>query len=434
MPRLIGRESEIDALRAAFTAVTSAPAARTVAIIGAAGSGKTALTGALEELVAPSALVVSANAHPLDRVLPNALFERFGGDVVDRIERTTRERPAVLIVRDAQFADDESLVRLAALRGELAKRPLLIVVTSTNDDERILPFEVDAQITLGELDAASAMSLAREHYPAASQSVLDAIVATGRGVPYELVTIAAAAARRGVTAPAAVDFSARAAIAKELATLPDQVRTSLQSSSLLAERIEPRLFEIESLDTFLALDHPLTMAAISETIAMKIPLRRRIIGALERRGTRTLRERLLFADQVAASGDRALARRVLLDLAFTAEAERNPRALVWASERHIELGEPPDDRFIDFYNNFFKALMETHAFSRAESVAAHALSEAQHRELRGLGTLAANLVEAQWTVERPDAARASYERYARAFDDPNDLRALREAAPWLNPV
>jgi hypothetical protein len=44
------------------------------------------------------------------------------------------------------------------------------------------------------------------------------------------------------------------------------------------------------------------------------------------------------------------------------------------------------------------------------------------------------LVQAQWTGERSEAAKASYERYARAFDDPKDLELLREAAPWLNAV
>jgi len=434
MPRLIGRESEIAGLRAAFTAVTSASAAHTLVVIGAAGSGKSTLASALEELAAPQALVVRASAQPFDRVLPFALLERLGTDIHDRLDRATRERPAVLIICDAQLADDESLASLTAYRRALANRPLLLVFTRTEDDERVLSIEADSQIILGELDASSAAALAREYYPASSQSVFDAIVANARGIPYEVVTLAMAAARRGATTPEAVDLSARAAIAKELAGLPSQQRTALQFLSLLSEPVDATLLELEVPDAFPLLDHALTTAAISETIAMKIPLRRRIIGALERRGVRTLRERLVFAEQAASSGDRVLAQRVLLDLAFAAAGERNPRAVIWASERHLELGEPPDDRLIDFYNNFFAALMEARAFARAESVAAHALSEAQYRGIRGLGTLAAHLVQAQWTVERPDAARASYERYARAFEDPKDLEALREAAPWLHPV
>jgi ABC-type cobalamin/Fe3+-siderophores transport system ATPase subunit len=434
MPRLIGRESELTALRAAYATLTSTQRAHTLVITGAAGSGKTTLTYALEEMVTPAALVVRATAQPFDRVLPFALLERLGSDLHERLDRATLDRAAVVIVRDAQFADDESRASLAAYRRALANRPLLLVLTRSDDDDRSLPIDIDMEISLGELDSRSAHELAREHYPQASQSVLDAIVANARGIPYELATIAAAAARRGAANPAAVDFSARAAIAKELAAMPAQQRSALQLLSLLAEPVEPAIIEVEAPDVTLQMDHVLTAAAISETIAMKIPLRRRIIGALDRRGVRTLRERLVFAEQAVSSGDRALAQRALLDLTSAAAAEHNGRAVTWAAERHIEIGEPPDDRLIDFYNNFFAALMETRAFARAESVAAHALSEAQHRGLRGLGSLAAHLVQAQWTGERSEAAKASYERYARAFDDPKDLELLREAAPWLNAV
>jgi AAA ATPase domain len=434
MPRLIGRESELTELRAAYATATGTPAARTLVIAGAPGSGKAALTHALEEIASPEALVLRVTAQPFDRVLPFALLERLGNDLHERLDRATQERPAIVIVRDAHLADDESLASLMAYRRALANRPLFLVFTRTDDDDRDLPIEADTQLSLGELDPRSAVELAREHYPQASQSVLEAIVANARGTPYELITIATAAARRGTTSPDAVDPSARAAIAKELGTLPVQQRTALQLLALLSEPAEQALFELELPDVFLQLDHSLTTAAISETIAMKIPLRRRILAVLERRGVRTVRERLLFANQAAASGDRALAQRVFLDLAFAAAGERRARAVIWASERHLEMGEPSDDRLTDFYNNFFAALMETRAYARAEAVAAHALSEAQHRGLRGLGSLAAHLVQAQWTVERPEAARASYERYARAFDDPKDLELLREAAPWLNAV
>jgi predicted ATPase len=434
MPRLIGREGEIAWLRAAYAAVARDSVARTLVITGAAGVGKTALTNALEEIANPAASIVRASAQPFDRVLPFALLERMGGDVYDRLDRATQERPVVVIVRDAQFADDESLASLMAYRRTLAKRPLLLVFTRTDDDQRELPIDDDARISLAELDARDAAALAREHYPDASQSVLDAIVANAHGIPYEVVTIASAASRRDATSAEDVDVSARAAIAKELGALPPAQRIGLQMLSLLPEPIDPTLFEADLPEVFLQLDHPLTAAAIHETIAMKIPLRRRIIGALERRGERTLREHLILADQAASSGDRPLAQRVLLDLALASAAARNPRAVVWASERHLEIAEPPDDCFIDFYNNFFAALMETRAFARAEAVVAHALSEAQHRELHGLGSLAAHLVQAQWMVERPEAAKASYERYARALQDPSDLEQLRAAAPWLNPV
>jgi hypothetical protein len=281
--------------------------------------------------------------------------------------------------------------------------------------------------------------LASKHFPDAASEVLDAIVANARGVPYEVVAIASAAARRRSSEADAVDRSSRIAIAKELASLPADQRGALQMLSLFSEPIEAALLGSPVPDSVyirndagvVRFDHALTSAAIMETIAMKIPLRRRIIGAIERRGLRTIRDRLALAEQSLASGDGAFARATLLDLAFAANAEHLTRAVIWASERHLELGEPPDERFGEFYTNFFQALMEAHAFARAESVAALALSEAQHRELPHLGALAAQLVQAQWSVERHEAAKASYERYASAFEDPHDLQVLRNAAPWL---
>jgi hypothetical protein len=178
------------------------------------------------------------------------------------------------------------------------------------------------------------------------------------------------------------------------------------------------------------LGHALTTTAIAETIAMKIPLRRRIIGALERRGLRNVRERVMFADQLLTSGDSVRLRAALLDVALLAKSERLSRVVICASEHHLEHGEPPDERFIEFYGNFFEALMEAREHARAEAVAAHALSEAQHRGISPLGEFAANLVRAQWMVDRQDAARASYERYARAFEDPRDLQILYDLAPW----
>jgi HD superfamily phosphohydrolase YqeK len=75
--------------------------------------------------------------------------------------------------------------------------------------------------------------------------------------------------------------------------------------------------------------------------------------------------------------------------------------------------------------------MDAQRYERAEAVVAHALSEAQRRHLRGVASLAAQLIEAQWAVNRQDAAHASYERYVAAFTDADDRALLRAAAPWL---
>ncbi|HUA09554.1 MAG TPA: ATP-binding protein [Candidatus Acidoferrales bacterium] len=395
MPQLFGREAEIGELRAAYAAVTSTPASRIIILDGAPGSGKSALADRLEELAAPSASILRARAYPIDRFFPLAVAERLASDLREHLERTTRERPAVVIVTDAQCADEESLEHLVALARELHERPLLVVLAHAGD-ERAWTIAGDATIALRELDDAGARALARAHYAGANGRVLDAIVANARGIPYEIVTIAGAAARRKAEEPDAVDLSSQAAIAKELAALAPAERTARQMAALLSE---PN-------------DHALTAGAILETIPMKIPLHRRILAAMERRGVRTVRERFAFAQQAIASADKALAQRALCDLAFAANEQHCARAVIWASEHHLELGEPPNERFVEFYSGFFNALVDTASYPRAESIAAHALSEAQRRGLRGLGALAAQLISAQESAGRPDAARSSRKRYA----------------------
>lgn len=438
MPQLVGRESELATLRALYTDAGTARAPRLLIISGPSGIGKTALANALDEFAAPQSLVLRATAYPLDGLIPLSLSARLP-NLFERVELATREQPAVIVVDDAHFADEESLEQISVITRQLSNRPILVVLVRDDEDERTLAFQPNVTISLREIDAQAARALASDYFPGASFDVLDAIVANAHGVPYEVIAIAGAAGRRLASEQSSVDRSSRTAIARELTTLPAVEREALQMLALSSEPIETSLLE-SALPNSIYLrrdgdavhfDHPLTSAAIVETIAMKIPLRRRIIGAIERRGIRSIRDRLALAEQSLASGDGAFARATLLDLAVAANAEHLVRVVICASERHLELGEPPDERFSEFYTNFFQALMEAHMFARAESVAALALSEAQHRGLPHLGPLAAQLVRAQWSVERHEAAKASYERYARAFEDPHDLQLLRNAAPWL---
>ena len=278
MPQLVGREPELTKLRSAYTNAATARAPGVVVVAGPGGIGKSALTHALEEFAGSQALVLRAVAYPFDRLIPFALSARLPS-LFEHVDRATRERPAVVIIDDAHYADDESLVQIAAMTQELSNRPLLVVLARDDEDERALPIAADATISLSELDSDSSYALARSQFPTATPDVLDAIVANAHRVPYELITIAGAAARRGVTEPGAVDRSSRAAIAKDLAALPAPERLALQMLALLPEPREPAL--LESPPPNFPIDHSLTAAAIVETIAMKIPLRRRIIGAIE---------------------------------------------------------------------------------------------------------------------------------------------------------
>ncbi|MGC2130140.1 MAG: ATP-binding protein, partial [Candidatus Aquilonibacter sp.] len=85
MPQLVGRESELTELRAAFTNAATARTPRLLTISGAAGVGKSALADALEEFAAPQSLVLRAAAYPFDRLIPFSLSARLP-NIVERVE------------------------------------------------------------------------------------------------------------------------------------------------------------------------------------------------------------------------------------------------------------------------------------------------------------------------------------------------------------
>jgi AAA ATPase domain len=447
MPSLVGRERELRAALSAYAGARDASSATTLLVGGPSGIGKSALADAFADAVTSQSCVFRVRAYQRESTVPAALANRLPAELEQTLASQTST--VVLVVDDAHWSDPESLERLAEITRRFSDRAFAIVFTHCDENARELPFSIDRRILLGELGTVAARSLARALY-AAGDDVLDAIVQAGRGIPYELVTIASAAQRRGVTDGRSVDHSARAAIARSLSAMPAEQRTFLQLLSLLHEPVEIELAGrllpgggnvdafIAALDdeyllrdgAYLHFRHELTASAILETIAMRIPLHRRILDAIERGGTKRIEDRQLFAEHALASGDQALARSVLLELAFFAARAAQAHAVIWASERFMRLDEPPAEQFVDFYAQFFTALTETKQNQRALSIASHALSEAQRRGLRGLGTLAGQLVLAQWSVDRHDAARASYERYTRAFIDPTDLEKLREAAPW----
>jgi hypothetical protein len=443
---LLGRERHLAAARSAFERARESRTCRFLRIHGPSGIGKSALLAAFERVVASDALVLHAAGRRIERIVPFTLANRLSPQLHATIERETHERPVLLAIDDAHWADDASLESITAIASRFTDRALLIAVVSADVDARELPAPSD-RIAVEELEAGVAEQLARAVYPDAPHTVIGAIVARAGGIPYELIALARAAVRDGAREAEALALSSRAAIARRLTVLPPEQRMFLQTLSLLPEpfdralvlELQPDRFALDRLTPeflrddgeALSFQHALTASAIFETIAMKIPLHRRIIAAIERRKATRLEDRILLAEQALASGDRRFAQSVLIELAFAAHAEHMTWATIWASEHHLEIGEPESARFIAFYGQFFAALMDSKQYARVEAIVAHALSEGQRRGLDGLGALAAQLVLAQWAVERTEVARASYERYAQALTDPRDLQQLRDAAPWL---
>lgn len=478
MPVLIGREREIATALDLFGTAASTPVPRLLIVEGRSGIGKSAFIEALAERLGGQALVVSTAAYRIQGAVPLSAVSRLVGRIshvlgddaqsyfagkeakddpalalLSSLESITLERPVVLIVDDAQWADAESLNALASLSPTLASRPLLVVLARRDDEAmRDLSVVPDENIVLDPLDASSARQLVLQSFADASPTVVDAIVKHADGFPIDVIALAEAAAETHATGAGDVDLSTRAVIAKRIQGLNSGLRTFLQILSLLPDPIEhslltrlyPNHVELDEYirqssgrylvqeKSTLRFRHALVGEAVLETIPVKIPLHRRIIEAISRAVPLRIEDKLLIAEQAFAAGDSTLAQATFLDLAFEANDRNLVRMTISASERHSELGEPPDESFLRFYGNLAKALTYVSLHRRAEAVILHALDEARRRRIDHLGGLAAQLVLAQCFGDRFASAKLSYAKYSSLLTTPEDLATLHAAALWFH--
>lgn len=416
MAPFVDRTAELTAIDAALAEAGAHQRALVVALEGPYGIGKSALLDEYLERVSARARTARVQAQRLDRLGTGTLEADVlaGAEVVGVDNAQWLNRPC----RD---------VLLRAMR----ERQLRLLLLAYDDGPPAIAVPIDVRIVLEPLAPEDIARIAGSRESARR----------AHGSPYEAAMLAK-------LDPQAVS-SARA-VAQFISQLPPHARTLAQMLSLIASPVDPSFMQaiapdarernaalellaplLKMRDGNVEFDHALTASAVAETIPMKIPLHRRIIAAIERTGVESLPQRMLLVEQLLGSGDRAQAQAHALELAFEAERVNAPHAQLWASSRHLELGEPPSGQFLKFYVQFITALIAQHEFERAEAVASHALSEAQRHDVVGIVPLAARLIQAQWAQDRQTAAHASYERYAQALTDQNDLAQLRAAAPWL---
>ena len=475
MAQLIGREREMASALDLFRVAKTTPVPRVLLVEGASGIGKSAFVGELAARLRPEAVVVKTAAFRIQSTVPFAvasrlcaqIAEELGGDLArylpgeqaDKglellalLEGVTLDRPVVLVADDVQWADAESLEAISRSILALASCPLFVIVSQRDDEGPVAePFDIDGTIVVRPLDATSARRLALECFPSAAPEVADAIVARAEGMPIDILAISEEASHMGAKGAEDVAMSTRAVIAKRIRSSNAALRNFLQISSLLPEPIEYGLLarlwpDSKQLNAFiqaserylvqegdtLGFRHAIVGEAIVETIAVKIPLHRRIIEAVSTVPELRIQDRLLISEQALAAGDRQLAQESLLALALFANDGNLVRMAIDASEKHMELGDPPDATFITFYENFAKALTFVSMNSRAERVISHALLEARRRNLAGVGSLVAQLILAQWYDDRQEAAIITYKHYLSEFHDPLDLVMVQAAAMWFH--
>jgi DNA-binding CsgD family transcriptional regulator len=476
MPALIGREREVATALGVFATVRTTPVARSLAIEGPSGVGKTALLSRLRDET-PDWIHVTAAAHRIQASLPMAVVRRLiadlrrvlgengakytagldgnaddGATLLRIIEGVTLDHPVFISVDDAQWCDEESAETLDSTLAALADRPIALVTTERTDpNEPLSTVQSDVRITLGPLGNRDASEAARSEYPEGNDEVVAAIVAHSGGHPIDLISLAQSARERGATTGDEVADSLRAVTVKHVQTLPVRIREFLQIISLLNEPIDYALLRrmwtddrvlvdliTEASERFLIQEgtnlrfsHAMLSDAVHETIPVKIPMRRRIIEALRSVPSPTLEDRLQIAEQAFAIGDRELAMDTLLHLALEATERGQVHLTINVAEQLRDAGEPRDEHFVPFYVGYGRALMFIDRLDRGVEVLQHGFEEATRRRLTGTSTLAAQLVLAQWFSDQHERALTNYEQFSSQFSAPQDRMALHAAAMWF---
>src|SRR5688572_11778832 len=160
-PRLIGRDAELDRLRAAMTATFEQRRCRAVLLIGEPGIGKSRLLEAAADLArGAGALVLEAAAYEAESIRPFALFvdalrklePAAAAAVFDRGDSSNRDRlferlaelvaeraatqPVVLKFDDLQWSDESSAAALHYVVRTSATLNVLVLLAARRDELR----------------------------------------------------------------------------------------------------------------------------------------------------------------------------------------------------------------------------------------------------------------------------------------------------------
>lgn len=441
---LIGRDAELKTLKAALQSASDGRLARAVRVIGVPGSGKTTLlANFLEQPEANGWLIAHVVCHRIQSALPLFLARRITKAIVQALESDAEryvsqldisaDSPAVfeeaflrvfegialdhrilIVIDDAQWADPQSCELISRTIATFAAHAI-VVIHAERSTERASEFDFrDVALPLGDLPEAAALTIARSIYPEANDAVASTILAHSRGNSLDLVTIAEAARERSAIDARDVGESTRRIVARDVALLDSDVRTFLQICSLLEEPIDIALLReifpkddlahlIESAssryinegDGALRFTHGIVMESVRETIPIEIPLRRRVIAALEALQNPDVEKLELLVEQARLSGDRSLEQSALGSLANAAMQKQMFSLAASAMERSLAISPPPLEQVVPFYSRLSQLLMVLGREHDGIRVCEAGLALARERGATGIGPLVVSLIIAK---------------------------------------
>ena len=281
---------------------------------------------------------------------------------------------------------------------------------------------------------------------------MDSIVNHGAGHPVDLLALVEAARENGATSASGVAMSMRAVVARDLALLDAKTREFLQICSLISEPIELTLLEeLFSRDSVLRLidaasgrylhqehdglyfSHAAAAQSVRETIAIDIPLRRRIISGLERLALPRFEDFERIAEQAEMCGDRALARKALVRMGTEAAKQSIVALAAGAFDRALDIAPPEPAETIPFYTRL--SMMYNLLGQEDDTIRVCEAGLAAAREegvSEGIGPLVASLLIARWHVGDVAAVDSLVERYVKELSLPEDRTQLLSSMAFLS--
>ncbi len=257
---LVDREAELSVLEEVWQEVVAGSGA-IVAVEGEAGVGKSRLAYELRHVAGPSAPWMTVQCSPMTSHVPFAPFmsapsppppaegrspeERRANQLQSMLEwvfRLAADRPGVLHIEDAHWADPSTGELLEQIADEVRGRRLLAVCTvRPTESQRWLTREDVRKVRLGALRGSDIRQLVSSvSGPTLSASTIDDIAERADGLPLFAEQLAAAM----VVAPnALVPVTLQASLMARLDQLGPDVRTLLQRGSAIGRDFDDDLLE-----------------------------------------------------------------------------------------------------------------------------------------------------------------------------------------------
>jgi DNA-binding CsgD family transcriptional regulator len=354
------------------------------------------------------------------------------------------DRNIAILCDDAQWLDTASASAFTLLLQKASTSCIALVVCERTPEE-VIRWDPSTEVELTAFDFSDSLRIVRHELPDGDPVVAEVIAHHAGGFPLEILSLCEEVRRGGQID---VERSLRSRTAKHLASLDVRTREFVQLCALLGDPLEHRLLShifpdsdelgrlVERADRYIVPDggdlrfhHSMLAQSVIQTIAVPIPLRKRIVEALQAMPDRELTDFERIADQAAACGDRRLQRDTYVELAAEAERRQAPGVVIRASELAIANQSATEPLTPEFLIRYVYALR---AFDREPDAVEFLFCElpkiitATHRLGEIVGILIVMLVE----LERLDQAISFYRRYQSAISDPAECARLISSTMW----